>query len=82
MKEKLSGYGIDPLTLGYPINLLRGEKIDKNVDNHMRQVEILRKEKMNEFIQGRLINGKVGFLDTIKKRQYQNGIEIRKKVKK
>ena len=72
MKEKLSGYGIDPLTLGYPINLLRGEKIDKNVDNHMRQVEILRKEKMNEFIQGRLINGKVGFLDTIKKRQYQN----------
>ena len=47
LKEKLSGYGSDPLTLGYPINLTRGEKIDKNVDNDMRQVEILGKIKMN-----------------------------------
>ena len=45
LKEKLSGYGSDPLTLGYPINLTRGEKIDKNVDNDMRQVEILGKTK-------------------------------------
>ena len=45
LKEKLLGYGADPLTLGDPINLLRGEKVDKNVDNDMRQVEILGKEK-------------------------------------
>ena len=29
----------------------------------MCQVEILEKENLNEFIQERLINGKVGFLD-------------------
>ena len=45
LKGKLLGYGADPLTLGDPINLLRGEKVDKNVDNDMRQVEILGKEK-------------------------------------
>ena len=67
LKEKLSGFEIDPFTLGYPINLSRGEKIDKNVYNEMCQVEILGKEKLNEFIQKRLINGKVGFLDTVKK---------------
>ena len=38
LKEKLSG--IDPFTLGYPINLSRGEKIDRNVYNDMCQVEI------------------------------------------
>ena len=27
LKEKISGYGIDPFTLGYPINLSRGEKL-------------------------------------------------------
>ena len=62
LREKLSGYGKDPLTLGYPNNLSRGEKIDKNVYNDMCQVEILGKEKLNEFIQERLINRKVGFL--------------------
>ena len=40
LKEKLSGYGIDLFTLGYPINLSRGEKIDKNVYNDTCQVEI------------------------------------------
>ena len=41
LKEKLSRYGINPFTLGYPINLPRGEKIDKNVYNNMCQIEIL-----------------------------------------
>ena len=63
LKEKLSGYWIYPFTLSYPINLPRGEKIDKNVCNDMYQVEILGKEKLNEFIQQRLMNGKVGFLN-------------------
>ena len=31
LKEKLSGYGKDPYTFGYAINLLREEKIDKNI---------------------------------------------------
>ena len=52
LKEKLSGYGIDPFTLGHPINLSSREKIDKNVYN-MCQVEILGKlmEKLNFLIQ-------------------------------
>ena len=29
LEEKLSEYGTDPITLGYPINLSRGVKIDK-----------------------------------------------------
>ena len=62
LEEKLSGYGIDLFTLGYPINLSRGEKINKNVYNDMCQVEILGKGKLNELIQERLINGKVRFL--------------------
>ena len=33
----------------------------------MSQVDILGKEKLNGFFQERLINEKVGFLDTIKK---------------
>ena len=41
LKKKLSEYEIDPSTLGYPINLSRGEKVDKNVYNDMCQVEIL-----------------------------------------
>ena len=45
LKEKLLGYGIDPFTLGYPINLSSGKKIDKNVHNDMCYVEILGKEK-------------------------------------
>ena len=44
LKKKLSGYGIDPSTLGYPINLSRGEKVDKNIYNDMCQVEILVKK--------------------------------------
>ena len=52
---------IDPFTLGYPRNLSSWEKIDKNVYNDMCQVEILGIEKLNEFIQQRLIDGKVGF---------------------
>ena len=41
LKKKLLGYGIDPYTLSYPINLSRGEKIYKNVYNDMCQSEIL-----------------------------------------
>ena len=47
----------------------------------MSQVEILEKEKLNEFIQERLINGKVGFLDTIKKSNLKTGIKSEKKSK-
>ena len=66
LKEKLSEYGTDPLLFGYPINLSRGGKIDRNVYNDMCQVEILGKEKLNEFIQECLINGKVGFFNKVK----------------
>ena len=79
--KKKSGSGIDPFTLGYPINLSRGEKIDKNLYNDNDQVEILGKEKLNEFIQERLINGKLGFLDTIKKNNVKTGIKSEKKSK-
>ena len=58
LKEKLSEYGIDLFTLGYPINLSSRENIDKNIYNNMCQVEVLGKEKLNEFIQERLIDGK------------------------
>ena len=81
MKGKLLGYGTDPFTLDYPITLLRGEKIDKTVDNDMGQVEILGKEKLNEFIQGRLINWQAGFLNTIKKNIPKTGIKLEKKSK-
>ena len=64
MKEKLSEYGTDQFTVCHLINLSRREKIDKNVYNDMCQAEILGKEKLNEFIQEGLINGKVRFLDT------------------
>ena len=64
MKEKQSEYGTDQFTQCHPINLSRREKIDKNVYNDMCQAEILGKEKLNEFIQEGLINGKVRFLDT------------------
>ena len=47
----------------------------------MCQVEILEKEKLNEFIQERLINGKVGFLDTIKKSNLKTGIKSEKTQK-
>ena len=50
LKKKLWGYGIDSFTLDYPINLSRGEKVDKNVYNGMCRVEILGKIKRNEFI--------------------------------
>ena len=60
-----------PLTLSYPINLSRGEKNDKNVDTDRRQVEILEK----------IINKKVGFLDTTKKNNLKTGIESEKKSK-
>ena len=79
LKEKLSEYGVDLFTLGYRINLLRGEKIDKNVYNDSCQVE-KGKEKLSEFIQERLINRKVGFL--IKTRFYlKTGIKSEKKSK-
>ena len=39
LKEKWSGSGIDPFTLGYPISLLREEKINKNAYNDMCQVK-------------------------------------------
>ena len=45
LKEKLLGYRIAPFTLGCPINLSSGEKIDKNVYNDMCHDEILGKEK-------------------------------------
>ena len=54
LKENLSGYGINPFTLGYPINLSRREKIDKNVYNNMCQVEILRERKIESVYLGTL----------------------------
>ena len=48
LKGKLSGYGIDPFLEGYPFNLSRGGKIDRNVYNGMCQVEILAKEWKKE----------------------------------
>ena len=42
-------------------------------------VEIIGKEKMNEFIQERLINGKIGFFDPIKKSNLKAGTESPKK---
>ena len=41
----MSGYGIDPFTLGYPIKLSSGVKNGKNIYNNMCKVEILRKKK-------------------------------------
>ena len=41
----------------------------------MRQLEILGKEKMNEFIQEPLINEKVEFLDATKKSNFKTGIK-------
>ena len=81
LKEKLSEYGIDPFTLGYLINLSSGEKIDKNIYDDMCQVEILGKEKLNEFIQESLIDGKVGFFNPIKKSNLKTGIKSGKKSK-
>ena len=81
LKEKLSGYGADPFTLGYPINLARGEKVDNNGYNDMCQIEILGIEKLNGLFQKRLIDGKVGFLDTIKKNNVKTGINSEKKSK-
>ena len=54
LKENLSGYGINPFILGYPINLTRREKIDKNVYNNMCQVEILRERKIESVYPGTL----------------------------
>ena len=48
----------------------------------MWQVEIFGKEQMNGFFQGRLINRKVGFLDTIEKNNLQTGIKSKKKKKR
>ena len=81
LKEKLSGYGTDLFTLGYLINLLSAEKIDKNIYNDICQVEILGIEKFNEFIQENLIDGKVGFFNPIEKNNLKTGIES-VKVKK
>ena len=47
----------------------------------MCQVELLGKEKLNEFIQERLIDGKVGFFNPIKKKNLKNGIKSGKKSK-
>ena len=66
LKEKLSGHGIDPFLLDYPINLWRGGEIDRNVYNDICQVEILGKEKLNKFFQEYLIDGKVEFFNKVK----------------
>ena len=47
----------------------------------MWQVEILGKEQLNGFFQGRLINRKVGFLDAIEKNNLKTGIKSKKKKK-
>ena len=47
----------------------------------MGQVEILGKEKLNEFIQGRLINWQAGFLNTIRKNILKSGIKLEKSQK-
>ena len=80
-KEKLSGYGIDPFTLGYPIKLSSGEKNGKNIYNNMCKVEILRKEKFYNFIQERLINGKIGVSDPVKKNNLKTRIKSEKQIK-
>ena len=79
-KEKLSGYGIDPFTLGYPIKLSSREKNGKNIYNNMCKVEILRKKNFN-FIQERLINGKIGVSDPVKKNNLKTRIKSEKQIK-
>ena len=54
---------------------MSGEKIYKNYCNDMCQIETLGKEKLNEFINERLIKGKVGFFDPIKKNNLQTGFK-------
>ena len=45
----------------------------------MCQVEILGKEKLNEFIQDRLIKGKLGFFYRIRKSNFKAGFKSEKK---
>ena len=47
----------------------------------MSQVDILGKKKLNGFFQERLINGKVGFLDTVKKNNLKTNIKSEKSQK-
>ena len=44
----------------------------------MCQIETLGKEKLNKFINERLIKGKVGFFDPIKKNNLQTGFKSKK----
>ena len=67
MTEKLKGYGVDPFSNDYPICLSTEEKIGIDVLKDMNNVEKICKKKMNEFIQDRLIDGKVSFFERIKK---------------
>ena len=53
---------------------MSGEKIYKNYCNDMCQIETLGKEKLNEFINERLIKGKVGFFWSNKEKQSQDWI--------
>ena len=57
---------------------MSGEKIYKNYCNDMCQIETLGKEKLNEFINERLIKGKVGFFDPIKKNNLKTGFKWKK----
>eukprot|EP00794_Sanderia_malayensis_P005059 gene5059-5718_t len=79
LKQKLRGYSLDPFSKGNARHMTTGKELDPNMIEGLLNPPKLGNEKCKEFVQDRLVEGKVDFFQPIKRLMLSTGL---KKVKK
>ena len=79
LKAKLKAYGTDPFAAGQARNITTGEEIDHKVIEGLLNAPKLGDTLYKNFIQQRLVTGKVDFYSPIKKAMVDTG--LKKKAK-
>ena len=82
LKQKLTGYGVDPFSGGAPRNISTGVEIDEDVVNDVLRAPKVGENQFNKFVEDRLVKGTIGFFTPIKRNNLKTGIIKTKKISK
>ena len=82
LKQKLRGYSLDPFSQGNARHMTTGKELDPKMIDVLLNAPKLGNEKYKEFVQARLVEGKVNFYQPIKRLMLPTGLKKTKKQPK
>ena len=82
LKQKLSGYGVDPFSGGAPRNISTGVEIDEDVVNDILRAPKVGENQFNKFVEDRLVKRTIVLFTPIKRNNLKTGIIKTKKIPK